>query len=1440
MKNILIIIALTFSCIGLSAQVSQINTGDFRDISVGVVDPVGAPSVGGPQVYQNLTDGDLFVWDGANWVKPGAEGLIDLDEDTEVRITESGGVNGGDIIEHYVDGILTYSSEILVGGIVKTTIPGILDPILYRPTHMTTAVRDATYTPIAVEGDLIYNVTEGAYQFYDGSVWAELLQADLNTTVSDETGANGTSLTTPTSAPTANPDIGDLHIEVYDDVILYFTAVAGNWTAPTVIEIPIADDNSILERDVSQSSDRTHDMNSNNLTFNEVGNVTFNEASQFDIEALNALFFPGIEYHITAAPGSGATMTGTDGTHNTDVTVGADNVEMEMGDATDNARVFIQDGTVAGQPQIHMETAAVHEGTAIAGQPMALSGTNGEVEYVENVFTTDGVVQSRAFNRQVVSASAGTNIIPDVSVYQNLEYNITSGSTGNITLNGATGGTSNDQVFIIHFNNNDVITRTVTFNPGDYNTIDSEDPKDIEIPAGETVHLTFVGGITGQSNTLVSGGGGGGIGEEDQTLIAERNVFQDGNRLNFYSGTTATTTEWNAAINESGSMWSRATRTASQTETAVTAQNVVIGRPNANSLGTNRILNIDGTSTGTVNITLVGGGGFGTGEYTHIQVNNDDGIDRDIQFDATSFFKRDGVTPVGTITIPAGEQRTYEFLGFDLLKARWVDEYLAGSATTVYINSSGGAVNEVLPNATASESIIFYTNQDVSSNEAKLTVPVGESLNGVTDGEFFFSNYADGTQFRVDDKANGEWVVTVQGASVEQSLDRFFIRGVSPDMSFPNDGVWRLAIDLSSLVDGNEQIVREYDPSGLRTGSTITIKNSGEYRILMQANHSQVNESGTSGQNAFASQMEYSINGGTPVTIGQETDTNEVDGELNGFELLNLTAGDVLEFYIKADDNRQDEDYMVILDISQLASNEVVLAGMVTPTTLERVYMTTSTTSMNDASPTLPLGDAAWDAGLQIDANGIINTTGDYLEIKKAGTYQVDITGSVDPNNTTEHEVDIELNGTTVARSMLDDGSGGTSARMGFSATYVGSLSIGDQIAFTKNVTANEWENIQIHLQELPASEVVMPGAITPESLAHVVYSLSADSASSLVCPFDEGQGDTSVITNSGGTITLPVGKYRIEAHASRHAGNLDYELYNVTTSTVLERYSTASDAGVTHPYYLTVNTPTEIQIREGDVSTAVVWNGRQSGFDAGFDDAQKQWGTYIDIEQLPSSTVVMPDALAVEDLAVTLFTKASVADGVTATLDSGVTWADVKADYEVIEVFAETGGIVYMSARFLASDIVDSGQLGFSYGGASRIDLESINLADGDFLVNTSDGSTAEYEIVGYKAQKTVINTADIPVDDQTASGYMDIGNMRMQWGQVFLASGSGEVITLPAAFANNTYSFTANGHNTNDPRNITIEGQTTTTVTVDQWKADDRTVATGLINWQAIGLKP
>ena len=84
------------------------------------------------------------------------------------------------------------------------------------------------------------DTSNGAGYYVSGGNWTALpvVSVDLHTNVTDSTGGNGTGTTSPTSPDTATPDVGDLEIEIFDDVVIYFTSVANNWTTPSVIEVP--------------------------------------------------------------------------------------------------------------------------------------------------------------------------------------------------------------------------------------------------------------------------------------------------------------------------------------------------------------------------------------------------------------------------------------------------------------------------------------------------------------------------------------------------------------------------------------------------------------------------------------------------------------------------------------------------------------------------------------------------------------------------------------------------------------------------------------------------------------------------------------------------------------------------------------------------------------------------------------------------------------------------------------------------------------------------------------------------------------------------------------------------------------------------------------------------------------------------------------------------
>jgi hypothetical protein len=101
-------------------------------------------------------------------------------------------------------------------------------------------------------------------------------------------------------------------------------------------------------------------------------------------------------------------------------------------------------------------------------------------------------------------------------------------------------------------------------------------------------------------------------------------------------------------------------------------------------------------------------------------------------------------------------------------------------------------------------------------------------------------------------------------------------------------------------------------------------------------------------------------------------------------------------------------------------------------------------------------------------------------------------------------------------------------------------------------------------------------------------------------------------------------------------------------------------------------------------------------------------------------------------------------------------------------------------------------------------------------------------------------VDTALTPVNDQSNSGYYDIGNVRHQWGRDTSGNASTRTITLPAPFANTGYSITygCDYNADNLVRSGNTVAKTTTSFTARcQQSAGGSTVS---FDWIAIGRKP
>lgn len=159
--------------------------------------------------------------------------------------------------------------------------------------------------------------------------------------------------------------------------------------------------------------------------------------------------------------------------------------------------------------------------------------------------------------------------------------------------------------------------------------------------------------------------------------------------------------------------------------------------------------------------------------------------------------------------------------------------------------------------------------------------------------------------------------------------------------------------------------------------------------------------------------------------------------------------------------------------------------------------------------------------------------------------------------------------------------------------------------------------------------------------------------------------------------------------------------------------------------------------------------------------------------------------------------------------------------------------------------------------------------------LVESFDGATATCRVVGVKPQKAVIDPSLVTViDDDTfasatdsnvpsaesvkayidglnnvttgSSGYLDIGNVRIQWGIQPGAASSLRTITFPQPFANNNYTITGNVMSTNSGGvfslglNPLTVNECIAAVRFNSGGGAEEVIAGEPFMWQAIGIKP
>ncbi len=829
---------------------------------------------------------------------------------------------------------------------------------------------------------------------------------------------------------------------------------------------------------------------------------------------------------------------------------------------------------------------------------------------------------------------------------------------------------------------------------------------------------------------------------------------------------------------------------------------------------------------------------------------NTDTVPRNIVFDA-HYMDRDG-TPLGTQVVAANS-----ILGFDFtyVSGLFVGSYLdhvlpaASDVASTVIDSSAAPVAEALPAATGSGAILFYSNEDVT-NTASLAPASGEQLNSVVDATFLFSNYAAGTQFQATDVGPGQWVVSVVGEGV--TLDDRSTVLTTADIVHSGNGVYvsgtgNPGTGQVMLLDGKATLTRLAD-KGIITVE-LEIDEDDEFTL------------------DFASVIPA---GGSILSY-----TNNVLGAgATHYSVVRGPSETSLSF------NRNDSiDADIKLSLSLVADGwpvyeEHVLAGMVLPEALHYTYVALSADATSVAAPngTFPIPfdvtrRSSSGSPLALNADGSVA-----LEANKR--YRItSLPATADAENLAVWDMtnDVQLsdqysnllgntNGNLV--TTFDTTSAIDVAVVSFNAANVRGG------AFTLNGSSTDGVAWML-VEELPASTVVMPDALTPTQLDYVSIGgntssatvTAADPAIDLDAPtFAQVHDPSGLINTTTNAIDIAQdGLYELVFAGHESGGGRGFFIYvNGARVAQVDNVVTGDDET-----YKTVRVIVPLSAGDavtfGITGTAAIIHGIQ-----------------ISVKQLPDYSVVAYDPGEVEakplgSMRAYMSTSIGSTSGANTNIISPSNWT---VDTDTLG-FANNGTseITLTEGRYKASMWLADNAPTDRWTGQWQLDGSNVGLLGscGDADDNILSKSPAVAEIVVGAGQTKVLtfNTVDasstalafssndpgtwweieqlptlevvqpgsISVNDQTASGYLDLGDMRIQQGRG-VTSGGNQTIAYPAPFADTTYALTVTPA-TAAAGFTSYSADTATGATIHTWNDAGNPIDLSY-SWIAIGAKP
>jgi len=498
------------------------------------------------------------------------------------------------------------------------------------------------------------------------------------------------------------------------------------------------------------------------------------------------------------------------------------------------------------------------------------------------------------------------------------------------------------------------------------------------------------------------------------------------------------------------------------------------------------------------------------------------------------------------------------------------------------------------------------------------------------------------------------------------------------------------------------------------------------------------------------------------------------------------------------------------------------------------------------------------------DSSGVTaNVANNRLEITEDGVYDLSFSASLQSVNSVKTLL-VQINGVdSTLRAVTNAASGSATSIIGGGTL---SLVSGDLVTMIlRTVVGDAGVDVtgaRIFAKRIPSNEVVLAGMVIPTELPYGRLSktdgVSQDSNAEIT--FNEATYSSGVTASVGSNslTVITAGRYRIEAMLNAGDFNLDYDLEIRKNGVAIEIFAIDVNPGAA-----TNTFSFDADLVAADVITL-------TGISLGDTLTFKSGGTsaYLDIRRIPESTVVNPATIVPVTLHRTRMRRVAAQSIVAGAI---TTIAFDAADFNIGSIGNTSTGLVtiaqagtYRISAGWKNNISQNNiriQIGVdgtivgrggradpSSGGVSwpkasvTLDLSVGQAISVDAFIDATTQDTATsladqpFVEVIQLADYTVIDATDVVVTDAAASGYMDIGTMRMQWGPGV----AGTPIVFPVPFSS-APSVVATVEGNSSDRIVAVNVPTTTGVSITSFNTGSNTPSSGEnFYWQAIGLKP